>query len=108
MKDQALVLRVGGKIWLFEDAPRDAQAGLAVAPANILVAFCGEVIAEADEPLRGNSGGGAVNRLPLVERIGGPAKVIAEPMEIRRPGVPHRHAVSARVLKVEIRGGTRC
>src|SRR5436190_20653317 len=103
VEDQALVLRVGCEVRRVEKPIDNRQSGLPIAPAVVLVASGREVIAEADQPLRGDSCSRAVNRLALVEGIGGLAQVIAEPMEIWRARVPHRNSIGAGVGKQEIR-----
>src|ERR1041384_2851487 len=99
MQNQALMVRILGKIRLPEYGVRDRQAGLPIASAIIPVADGNEVVAEADTPLSGDAGGGTVNGLPRIERIGRSGQVIAEPMEIRRAGVPHRNSVRTAVFE---------
>ena len=80
---QALVLRVGAEIRLVEERVEDRQAGLPVALAVGDWPRLREVIAEAQQSLRGDGGGGAVHGLVVVERIGRAVEIIAELRETR-------------------------
>ena len=55
-----------------------------------------EKAAEPQQSLRRDRGGGAVDRLAIVERIGRPRSPVAERREAWRAGVPVGDAVGAR------------
>ena len=63
-----------------------------------------QIVAEPQQALAGDRGGGAVDRLVVVERIGGAVEVVAELREAGGAGVPVGNAVGRRVRDVEVAG----
>ena len=104
---QALVPGAWREIRFVEQGIGYGQAGLAVARAVPGVAFGRQVVSQADQALGGDRGRRAIHRLPGVEWVGGPVEVVAQPMQVRRAGVPHRNAIGAGVGEVEVGGGQR-
>jgi hypothetical protein len=97
---------VEGKIGLGEEGAGDGQSGLIIARALLgFAANALEVGAEAEEALRGDGGGAAVDRFVFVEGLGRPVEIIAEVGEAGRAGVPVGDAVDGRVLEVKIGDG---
>ena len=109
MEQQALMVSIRGKIRLIEQRACYGEAGLNVAGCVLRVAGGAQVVAQTEKPLRGDGGGRTVHRLPTIERIGGFVEISAEPMQVRRAGVPHRNTISAGVFEIVVgssRSGT--
>ena len=93
VEEQALVFMIGGEIGLVEERVGDGQAGLEVFFSGGLFAFCCEVGAEAEKPLRGDGGGGAVDGFVGVVGIGVFLGDVTELVAVEGHGIPIGHAV---------------
>ena len=97
-----LVLREVGS---GEERPEDGQPGLPVSGSGLGLAPGLEEMAQAQQSLGGDGGGGAVDRLVGVEGVGGAVEVVAEAVELRGAGVPVGDAVDGGLVDVEVAGG---
>src|SRR5690606_18606974 len=97
---QPLVGGVGRQVRLVEQGRGDREPGLPVPPA--VVAVDPQVVAQAQQPLGGDRGGGGVHRLVPVVRVGGPVPPVAEVDQSGGAGVPVRNAVAGGVREVEV------
>src|SRR5690348_13194561 len=105
MQQQALVAGLGGKIRYVKKRIGNSQPCLAIRSALFLIAPTDEVMPKPEESLGRNHGRGAVDGLPLVERIRRSIKIIAQMVQIRRASVPHGNAVGTTTGEVVIRHG---
>ena len=65
-----------------------------------------EILAKANQALRRDGGRRGINRLKVVVRIRSAGQIVAEPMNVCRPGIPSRDAIRAAVLEIKIGRGT--
>ena len=88
VQDQTVVLRIGAEVRLVEERVEHRESGLPVARALHRFAVGRKVAAEAQQPLRADRSGRAIDGFVVVEWIGGASEVIAEFVEIGRTGNP--------------------
>ena len=106
VQNQPLMFRIGGQVRLLEQRCRHGQSGLSITGALRFFAGVCEIVAQTNQPLRRDGRRRGIDRLKVVVRIGAFGQIVAEAMDIRRPGVPGRDAVHAAVLEIKIGGGT--
>jgi hypothetical protein len=105
VEEESLVLGFGAQVGFVEERVGDGEGGLAEVGAGACVAMGTQPIAEAQESLGGDGGGGAIDGFPWVKGIGGAAGVIPEAVEVGGPRIPEGDAIGGGVLEVELGGG---
>src|SRR4029077_2841118 len=83
MQYQSMVLWVRTQIGFVQNRIEDAQPGLA-----ITISLFTKIVAQTQKALRGDRGGGTVDRFELVEWIRTFCLPVAKIVELRRRGVP--------------------
>src|SRR5688572_27245770 len=89
VEQEALVVLRSAEVRLVEQSPCDREASLRVSGAG-----AAEIVAEPQQPLRGDRAGGSVDGLVIVERLGVARPPVAEARQTRRAVVPVRDAVA--------------
>jgi len=77
VQEDALMIRIDAQIGFVEEGVEHGEAGLPVALGVGELAALGEDISEAQKALGGDRRSGAVDRLEVIERLGGAVQVVA-------------------------------
>ena len=107
VQDQALVLGGLREVGRREEGEGDAQGTLVVPSGFLLVSAGGVEFSEAVESLGGDGCGGAIERLPIVERIAGGGVDLSEAVGVGCAGIPQGYAVRGGVLEIVLGGDLR-
>ncbi|MDB6027473.1 MAG: hypothetical protein JWM68_3696 [Verrucomicrobiales bacterium] len=105
MEQESFVGRVGREIRVGEEILREGQAGLQIFFAGVAAFGADQIMAETNQALRGDGGGGTVDRLVFVEGIGGTREVITHLGETGRAVVPIGNAIGRGVAQPEVGDG---
>src|SRR5882672_11602251 len=106
MQQKALMPGICGQVRFIKNCVCDREGRLTITRAAFFVAAASKMISQSQQTLSSDDSSGAIQRFPLIERVGWLVQIITEPMHVRRASVPNRNAVGTGVLNIELCRGS--
>src|SRR5262249_24589071 len=108
MQQQSLMPRTDREVRFLEQRARNAQTCAEIISPGVFLFSSRKISAQTQQALRRYSRSRAVHRFPRIERIGRSLQIVIKLVQVGRSRVPHRNAIRATVLNIEICCRSRC